>query len=76
MAFDNLSLRFEKITRALRGKARITEKELDDTLREIRLVLLEADVSYKVVKDFIQNVRVKALRTRCIKIINTRSASY
>lgn len=61
MAFEGLSERFANITKKLRGQARITEKDLKDTLREMRLVLLEADVNYKVVKDFISIVEEKAL---------------
>lgn len=61
MAFEGLSERFANITKKLRGQARITEKDLKETLREIRLVLLEADVNYKVVKDFINIVEEKAL---------------
>ena len=61
MALENLSERFANITRKLRGQARITEKDLKETLREIRLVLLEADVNFKVVKDFVNQVEEKAL---------------
>lgn len=61
MAFEGLSERFANITKKLRGQARITEKDLKETLREMRLVLLEADVNYKVVKDFISIVEEKAL---------------
>lgn len=67
MAFDGLSMRFEKITRVLRGKARITEAELKESLREVKLVLLEADVNYKVVKEFIASVQEKALGQDVLK---------
>ena len=46
--FDQLSERFEDIFRSLRGQGRITERNVDETLREIRRSLLEADVNFKV----------------------------
>lgn len=73
MAFEGLSSRLQEITGKLKGKARITESDLKEVLREVKLALLEADVNYKIVKDFINTVQEKALRTRCFKIINTRS---
>ena len=54
---DKLSLAFKKI----KGQARLTEKNIDDMLKEIRIALLEADVNYKVVKDFTNNVKEKAI---------------
>ena len=51
MAFEGLSSRFQEITRKLRGKARITESDLKEMLREVKLALLEADVNYKIVKN-------------------------
>lgn len=61
MAFEGLSSRLQEITRKIRGKARITESDLKEMLREVKLALLEADVNYKIVKDFIETVREKAL---------------
>ena len=57
MAFEGLSSRLQEITRKIRGKARITESDLKEMLREVKLTLLEADVNYKIVKDFIETVR-------------------
>ncbi len=54
MAFEGLSSRLQEVTRKLRGKARITENDLKEVLREVKLALLEADVNYKIVKDFIK----------------------
>ena len=51
MAFEGLSSRLQEITRKIRGKARITESDLKEMLREVKLALLEADVNYKIVKD-------------------------
>ena len=59
--FESLSSRLQGITERLRGKARITEADLDVALREIRLALLEADVNFKVVKDFVARVRERAI---------------
>ena len=75
MAFEGLSSRLQEITRKIRGKARITESDLKDMLREVKLALLEADVNYKIVKEFIATIRRKSTWSRCIKIINTRSTS-
>ena len=67
MAFEGLSSRLQEITRKIRGKARITESDLKEMLREVKLALLEADVNYKIVKDFIETVREKALGQDVIK---------
>ena len=61
MAFEGLSSRLQEITRKFRGKARITEQDLKEMLREVKLALLEADVNYKIVKDFIGTIQEKAL---------------
>ena len=61
MAFEGLSSRLQGITRKLKGKARITEGDLKEILREVKLALLEADVNYKIVKDFIADIEKKAL---------------
>ena len=67
MAFEGLSERFAEITRKLRGQARITEASLKETLREVKLVLLEADVNFRVVKDFINVIEEKALGQDVLK---------
>lgn len=61
MAFEGLSARLQGITKKLRGKARITESDLKEILREVKLALLEADVNYKIVKEFIAEIEQKAL---------------
>ena len=60
MAFEGLSSRLQEITRKLKGKARITDSDLKEMLREVKLALLEADVNYKIVKDFINTIQEKA----------------
>jgi len=67
MAFEGLSEKLQAFTRKLKGKARITESELNEMLREVKLALLEADVNYKVVKDFINSIHDKALGQDVLK---------
>ena len=67
LAFEGLSARLQEITRKIRGKARITESDLKEMLREVKLALLEADVNYKIVKDFIAVVQEKALGQDVLK---------
>ncbi|MBN1939593.1 MAG: signal recognition particle protein [Candidatus Aminicenantes bacterium] len=59
--FDQLSDRLQKVMKFLRGEGKITESNLNEALKQIRLALLEADVNYKVVKDFEARIKVKAL---------------
>ena len=58
---DSLSEKFEKILKKLRGSGVLTEQNIAEALKEVRLALLEADVNFKIVKDFIERVRVKAV---------------
>ena len=67
MAFEGLSSRLQEITRKLRGKARITEDDLKEVLREVKLALLEADVNYKIVKEFVKVIEEKALGADVLK---------
>ncbi len=59
--FENLSEKFQGVLKKLRGHGRITEGNIDAALNEVRLALLEADVNYRVVKEFVAGVRQKAL---------------
>src|SRR3990172_2725464 len=59
--FENLSGRLQGTLKRLRGQARITEENVADALREVRMALLEADVALPVVKSFIEDVRSRAL---------------
>ena len=68
--FESLSARLADISQRLRGKARITEADLDAALREIRLALLEADVNFRVVKDFVASVRERALGADVLNGVN------
>lgn len=67
MAFEGLSSRLQAITRKLGGKARITEGDLKEVMREVKLALLEADVNYKIVKEFVNTVQEKALGQDVLK---------
>ena len=59
--FDNLSDKLQRVFKNLRGEGRLTSQNMDDALREIRMALLEADVHFRVVKQFIEQVKEKAL---------------
>ena len=67
MAFEGLSSRLQEITRKLKGQARISESDLKEMLREVKLALLEADVNYKIVKQFINTIQEKALGQDVLK---------
>jgi signal recognition particle subunit SRP54 len=61
MVFENLSNKLQETMKRLRGKGKLTEKDVDGALREVRLALLEADVNFKVVKDFVASVKERCL---------------
>jgi signal recognition particle subunit SRP54 len=58
--FENLTERLNQVFKKLKGRGKLSEKDINESLREVRLALLEADVNYKVVKDFIARVQEKA----------------
>ncbi len=63
MAFESLSEKLTNAFKKLRGKGRLTEADIKEAMREVRMALLEADVSYKVVKDFVKSVSDRAVGT-------------
>ena len=67
MAFEGLSSKFQNIARKFKGKTRITESDLKEMLREVKLALLEADVNYKIIKEFIATIQEKALGQDVLK---------
>lgn len=67
MAFEGLSSKLQDITRKFKGKARVTESDLKEMLREVKLALLEADVNYKIVKEFVASIGEKALGQDVLK---------
>lgn len=68
--FNNLSDKLESVFKKLRGQGKMTEENIKDALREVRLALLEADVNFKVVKDFVENVRSKAVGTEVLQSLS------
>ena len=68
--FQNLSEKLTSVVKEIRGQARLTEDNVQDALREVRMALLEADVALPVVKDFIDRVRERALRYRSDRYLN------
>ena len=65
--FATLTEKIEKVFKQLRGQAVLTEQNITDALKEVRLALLEADVNFKIVKDFIEKVREKAVGQEVLK---------
>ncbi len=61
MAFDGLASKLQDALKKLRGKGKLSEKDIKEAMREVKLALLEADVNYKVVKNFIKNVTEKCM---------------
>ena len=72
--FENLSDRLNSTLKAITGKGRITEDNIKETLREVRMALLEADVALPVVKSFIDAVRERAVGTEVSKSLNPGQA--
>ena len=70
MAFEGLTDRLQKALSGLRRKGKVTDADLRETMREIRLALLEADVNFKVVKDFVRSVREKAAGAKVLDGLN------
>ena len=68
--FDSLSEKLESVFKKLRGQGVMTEENIKDALREVRLALLEADVNFKVVKEFVENVRTKAVGTDVVQSLS------
>jgi len=72
--FDNLSSRLNQTIRSIRGKARLTEDNIKDALREVRMALLEADVALPVVKQFVNDVKERALGETVLQSISPGQA--
>ena len=67
MAFESLSEKLSGVFKKLRGKGVLTEQDINEAMREVKLALLEADVNYKVVKEFVADVKEKALGEEVLK---------
>lgn len=70
MAFESLSDRLQMALRRVTGRGKLNEKDIDEMMRDVRLSLLEADVNYKVVKEFTQNVKEQALGEKILHGLN------
>ena len=70
MAFENLSSKLQDVFKNLTGKGKLSEKDVKAALREVKLALLEADVNFKIVKEFIANVTEKAIGTDVLEGLN------
>ena len=68
--FEALSEKLNAVFNRLSGKGRLTEKEVDEGLREVRLALLEADVNFRVARDFVQKVRERAVGSQVLESIS------
>src|SRR3974377_2001264 len=67
--FDSLSSKLQNVFRNLRGLGKISEANVSDALREVRLALLEADVNFKVARDFIERAKAKAIGAEVVQSI-------
>ena len=70
MAFESLTEKFSSIVKRIKGQSRLTESNMDDVLKEVKIALLEADVNYRVVKDFIADVKEKAFGQKVFNELN------
>ncbi|MFN8389766.1 MAG: signal recognition particle protein [Bdellovibrionota bacterium] len=68
--FDSLSSKLDTVFKRLRGRGKLTEADIDEALREIRMALLEADVNFKVAKEFCDNIKQKALGQQVQKALS------
>ena len=66
---EDLSAKLESVIKKVRGQGKLTEKNIAESLKEIRRALLEADVNYRVVKQFIADVQVKALGEEVLRSV-------
>lgn len=67
MAFEGLSEKLNNVFRKLKSRGKLTEADIKEAMREVRMALLEADVSYKVVKDFVAKVSEKAVGSQVLE---------
>ena len=72
MAFSNLSDKLGSVFKKLRGKGRLTESDVKEAMREVRLALLEADVNYKVAKQFTSDITEKCIGANLWKVLQRR----
>lgn len=75
MVFESLSDKLQNTLKNLTGKGKLNEKDIDAAMREVKLALLEADVNFKVVKDFVKTVKERALGKEVLESL-TPPTSY
>ena len=75
MAFDSLTEKLTKVFKNLRGKGKLNENDVKAALKEVKIALLEADVNFKVAKNFIKTVEERAIG-QDYELFNTRSDGY
>ncbi len=73
MAFEGLSEKLQATFKKIRGKGKVSEKDIKDAMREVRMALLEADVNFKVAKELINKISEKRSEQRCWKVLRLLS---
>ena len=73
MIFESLSERLQETFKKLRGHGKLTEDDVNEAMREVRMALLEADVNFKVVKDFIKTVKERAVGQEILETLTPAS---
>jgi len=76
MAFEGLSEKLQGVFKKLKGKGILTESDINEAMREVKLALLEADVNFKVVKQFVDSVKEKALGQDVLASLTPRPAGH
>ena len=76
MAFEGLSGRLSEVFKKLKGRGKVKESDIKEVMREVRMALLEADVNYKVAKDFVASVTEKAMGSRGAREPDPRPAGH
>ena len=74
--FENLQDKLDGLFRNIRGQSRMSEKNIKEALREVRVALLDADVSYRAAKKFIGNVEARAVGQEVLKSLSPGPASH
>lgn len=76
MAFEGLTTRLQNVFSKLRGKGKVSDEDVAEAMREVRLALLEADVNFKVVKEFIAKVKEKAVGKEVMEKLHARNGHH
>ena len=76
MAFESLADRLQDVFKKLRGKGKLSEQDVNDAMREVRMALLEADVNYKVVKSFVASVKERAVGSEVMESLTPGPAGH